>query len=263
GDVCGNQLQLRFYGSEPGNYGQVLDDLLLTKGPPPPPAEIPTPIALGNRFGGSFSTGDDVDEISFDAVAGMLASIDAFRTTGTALPDFSLIAPSGRAVNLTTYARRRPAGTKATSVPLPETGTYRVAFHSENGEGGPYLVRTKARAPAALRTETMAGSVAAPDSAVEVPFLAIAGARLSGKVLSGGSGLDPTVALLGPEGTPVSLQGHTTSNPPVSVTLAAVPLPATGPYMLRVTGADGTTGDFTAKLKIRFPKIPPVLVLEP
>ncbi|MGH7151067.1 MAG: metallophosphoesterase, partial [Planctomycetota bacterium] len=36
GDVCGNELRLRFYGSEPGNYGQVLDEILLSKGPPVP-----------------------------------------------------------------------------------------------------------------------------------------------------------------------------------------------------------------------------------
>jgi 3',5'-cyclic AMP phosphodiesterase CpdA len=267
GDVSGDELRLRFYGSEPGNFGQVMDEVLLSKGPPAPcdgtGGESPTPIVLGNRFGGSFCAGNDVDEISFDAVAGMRASIDAFRTTGTALPGFSLIAPSGETVDLSAYLRTRGKGTKATNVPLPETGTYRVALNSANREGGPYSVKTKGNAPPGLRVVTAAGSVATPGSGVDVSFLASAGARLSGKVLSGGSGLDPSVELLGPGGAPVSLVGHTTAKPFVSLTLSAVPLPASGPYTLAVTGADGTTGTFTAKLKVHFPKIPPVLVLEP
>ncbi|HKB17113.1 MAG TPA: hypothetical protein VKF62_13690, partial [Planctomycetota bacterium] len=68
---------------------------------------------------------------------------------------------------------------------------------------------------------------------------------------------------LGPGGTPVPLAGYTVSNAPGSVALAMVPLPATGPYALRVTGANATTGTFTAKLKVLFPKAPPLLVLEP
>ncbi len=223
----------------------------------------PTPIALGNRFEGSFSAGNDVDEISFEAVAGMLVSIDARRTTGAARPDLSLFAPSTAAVDLAAYVRASAKGTKATNVPLPETGTYRVALLSANGEAGPYSVRTKGKAAADLKKVTAEGSVASAGSVVEVPFLGLEGGKVKGKILPGGSGLDPSVELLGPGGTPVSLEGYTVSKPLISVTLTGVPLPATGPYTLRVTGANGTTGTFAAKLSVLFPKVPPLVVLEP
>ncbi|MGH7151457.1 MAG: metallophosphoesterase family protein, partial [Planctomycetota bacterium] len=267
GDVSGSELRLRFYGSEPGNYGQVLDDILLSKEPPPPcdgPAgETPTPIALGNRFEGSFCAGDDVDEISYDAVAGMLVSIDARRTTGEARPHFSLIAPSSAAVDLAAYLRPGAQGTKATNVPLAETGTYRLALVSANGAGGPYAVRTKGKATSGLKKVTAEGIVASAGASVDIPFLALEGGKLKGKVLSRGSGLDPSVELLGPGGSPISLDGFTVSKPLLSVTLTGVPLPETGEYTLRVTGVNGTTGTFTAKLRTRFPKVPPLVVLEP
>jgi hypothetical protein len=256
-------MRLRFYGSDPGNYGQVLDDLLLAKGPPTPCAQGPTPIALGNRFEGSFSAGDDVDEICFEGVAGMLVSIDARRTIGPARPDFALTAPSSAVVDLAPYARASEKGTKATNVPLPETGTYRVTLHSANAAGGPYAVRTKGKASPGLKKVTAAGSVATPGSSVDVPFLAIAGSTLKGKVLSGGSGLDPSVALLGPGGSRISLDGLALSKPLVSVTLTGVPLSSTGAHTLRVSGANGTTGSFTGKLWVRFPKVAPLVVLEP
>ncbi|MGH7150880.1 MAG: carboxypeptidase-like regulatory domain-containing protein [Planctomycetota bacterium] len=223
----------------------------------------PTPIALGNRFEGAFSAGQDVDEISFEAVAGMLVSIDARRTTGTARPDFSLFAPLAGAVDLAAHASVSAKGTKATNVALEETGTYRVAFLSANGARGPYSVRTKGKASAALKKVTVQDSVGSPGSIVEVPFLGLAGGKVKGKVLSGGSGLDPSVELLGPGGAPVSLAGYAVSKPSISVTLTGVPLPATGPYTLRVTGANGTTGAFTGKLSVLFPKVPPLLVQEP
>ncbi|MCI0586679.1 MAG: hypothetical protein L0323_07565 [Planctomycetes bacterium] len=223
----------------------------------------PTAIDLGNRFEGVFSAGEDVDEISFEGVAGMLVSIDARRTTGTARPDFSLIAPSTAAVELAAYVRVSAKGTKVTNVPLPETGTYRVAFLSANGAGGPYSVRTKGKASPGLKKVTAAGSIATPASIVEVPFLAMEGGKLKGKVLSGGSGLDPSVELLGPGAAPISLGGYAVSKPLVSVSLTGVPLPATGTYTLRVTGANGTTGAFTAKLGVLFPKVPPLVVTEP
>ncbi len=46
GDVSGNQLRLRFYGSDPGNYGQLLDEILLSKGPTTPCLETPTPTVM-------------------------------------------------------------------------------------------------------------------------------------------------------------------------------------------------------------------------
>jgi hypothetical protein len=223
----------------------------------------PTAIDLGNRFEGTFSAGEDVDEISFEGVAGMLVSIDARRTTGDARPDFSLIAPLGGAVDLAAHVRVSAKGTKVTNVPLPETGTYRVAFLSANGTGGPYSVRTKGKASPGLKKVTAEGSVATPASIVEVPFLAMEGGKLKGKVLSGGSGLDPSVELLGPGATPISLVGYAVSKPLVSVSLTGVPLPATGTYTLRVSGANGTTGAFTAKLGVLFPKVPPLVVTEP
>ncbi len=223
----------------------------------------PTAVDLGNRFEGTFSAGEDVDEISFEGVAGMLVSIDARRTTGDARPDFSLIAPLGGAVDLAAHVRVSAKGTKVTNVPLPETGTYRVAFLSANGTGGPYSVQTKGKASPGLKKVTAEGSVATPASIVEVPFLAMEGGKLKGKVLSGGSGLDPSVELLGPGATPISLVGYAVSKPLVSVSLTGVPLPATGTYTLRVTGANGTTGAFTAKLGVLFPKVPPLVVTEP
>ncbi|HKB16618.1 MAG TPA: metallophosphoesterase, partial [Planctomycetota bacterium] len=42
GDVRGNQLRLRFYGSDPANYGQLLDEVLLSKGPTTPFLETST-----------------------------------------------------------------------------------------------------------------------------------------------------------------------------------------------------------------------------
>ena len=62
GDVRGNQVRLRFYGSDPGNYGQVLDEILLSKGPTTPCLETPTPtvtpgstldLTLAAQAGGS------------------------------------------------------------------------------------------------------------------------------------------------------------------------------------------------------------------
>jgi len=263
GDVCGNDLRLRFYGSDPGNYGQLLDEVLLSKGPANSCSESPTPIVLGNRFEGSFASGADVDEISFEAVEGMLASIDARRTAGSTQPEFSLTAPSGAAVYLAAYVHVTSKGTKANQVPLPETGTYRVALSSANGESGPYRVRTKGEASSGLKKLATSGLVSPPGATAEVPFLAFAGGKLKAKILSGGSGLDPSVQLLGPGDTPISLEGFVVSKPFVSVALTGVPLPATGPYALQVTGATGTAGSFTAKLKIGFPKVPPLVVFEP
>jgi hypothetical protein len=223
----------------------------------------PTPIALGNRFAGSFSACDDLDEISFEGVAGMLASIDARRSTGSARPGFVLIAPSSAVLDLAPFTSIGASGTKATSVPLPETGTYHVVVLSANGSPGPYSVRTKGKAAATLKKVLATGAVAASGATVDVAFAALAGGTLKGKVLSGGSGLDPSVELVGPGDTPISLDGWTVSKPGVSVSLLGVPLPATGAYTLRVGGANGTTGAFTAQLKVGFPKVPPTVVLEP
>ncbi|HKB14590.1 MAG TPA: hypothetical protein VKF62_00915, partial [Planctomycetota bacterium] len=176
---------------------------------------------------------------------------------------FSLLAPSTAPVDLTPYAKASAKGTKATNVPLPETGTYRVVLLSANGASGPYAVRTKGKPAPGLKKFTAAGSVPAPGAGVEFPFVAQAGGSLKGKVLAGGSGLDPSVQILAPGGSPIPLGGFLVSKPLVSVALTGVPLPATGTYTLRVTGANGTIGAFSGKLSVLFPRVPPLVVNEP
>ncbi|MCI0588984.1 MAG: carboxypeptidase-like regulatory domain-containing protein [Planctomycetes bacterium] len=232
--------------------GDTLLDATLLPGSTDP---VPTPIALGNTFLGSFSPGSMADEVRFEAVAGLLASFQTRGASRTVLPDLALLAPSGSPVPLSAFSTVRPTGVKVRSLPLPETGLYRVVLYPLNAAAGPYSLKTTFKAAPGLKKVAVAGQVPTAGATVDLPFVALAGGTLGGKILASGSGLDPTVvSLLAPSGAPVSLEGKVVSKPGVSCTLLGVSLPEPGTYTLRVGGVGSATGSFTGTLKLRFPK---------
>jgi hypothetical protein len=230
-----------------------------------PPATDPaaTTIALGDGFLGSFAYGDEVDEVRFEGVAGLLVSLRVKRSLGAGRPDFELIAPSGGPVDLAPYSSGKATGVKCKAVPLPENGVYRLLLYSLDAGTGNYILSTKAKAPPALKKILMAGAIVGPGASVDFPFVALPGSTLKVVVLSGGSGLDPAIVeLLDPLGAPVSLAGFLVANPGVSVSIVDLPLAAAGTWTLRVGGNGGTTGAFTGTLKVRFPRPSGLLVAE-
>ncbi|HKB16937.1 MAG TPA: hypothetical protein VKF62_12800, partial [Planctomycetota bacterium] len=251
GPPAGSALQPAMFAGLAVAGDMVLDAVLY------PPATDPaaTTIALGDGFLGSFAYGDEVDEVRFEGVAGLLVSLRAKRMLGEGRPDLALIAPSGSPVDLAPFSVGKPSGVSVRAAPLPENGIYRLLLYPLDAGTGSYALRTKAKAPLPLKKILLAGAIASPGASADFPFVALPGSTLGGVVLSGGSGLDPAVVeLLDPLGAPVPLAGFLVSKPGVSVSIVSLPLSAAGTYTLRVGGNGGTTGAFTGTLKVRFPR---------
>jgi len=223
----------------------------------------PTPIALGNTFQGSLLGMTEVDEASFEAIAGALVSLKLQYDPPSSLADLALEAPSGAMVSLVGFRKEKKNKVQVKSLPLPETGTYSLVVFSRNATAATYTVQTKAKVSSTLKKFTSLGAVGAPGQVVDLPFLAFAGSFLSATVKTTGGGLDPQVVeVLDPLGASVPLGGFLTVKPGVSVQIKKAPLPETGDYTLRISGAGGTTGDFSAKGSVKAPKVPKIVVVE-
>ncbi|HET6203050.1 MAG TPA: metallophosphoesterase family protein [Planctomycetota bacterium] len=88
GDVRGNQIRLRFFGADSSNFGQVLDEIVMSKGPTTPVLEA---SALTVPLGGSLSLG-----LTAEAGQGYVLAFGTTSAYGEAPPHgILLLAPAG------------------------------------------------------------------------------------------------------------------------------------------------------------------------
>ncbi len=223
----------------------------------------PTLLASNQTFSGAFDLASEVDAIEFEAVAGMQLLLLGRRGKGGVPPLFELLAPSDAPVALSGSMKLAKTATRVTKLSLPETGVYRLRCFSSGGSG-PYSVKLRLLAPPTLRKVQVVGTIATPGAVVEIPFLAQAGSTASVRVWAKPKTVVPSIdAIESPVGAVLDLagavkQGKTSATIPGK----GIAIPATGDNVLRVGGAAGTTGDFTARVNLRFPKTKPGLVAE-
>jgi len=225
----------------------------------------PTELILGQTFAGAFATSAEVDEVSFEAAAGLRLTVDAKRKSGTALPTFELVGPSGNPVSTSGFVKSSALGTKLTSLPLVESGSYKIRFFPAAGGTGTYTARITVVAPPTWKLVKAAVNVAAADAVVEVPIEAVAGSKLTGKVTApASSGLVPAIVeLRAPDGSAVDLTAQlTTKGKSVSIVPAGILLAQSGTYLARISGANATTGTGSASFKLTLAKPPAPIVTE-
>jgi hypothetical protein len=236
----------------------VLDAVLNLAGTDP----NPTPLALGNSFVGALAGMTEVDEATFESIAGVALSLKLSFDPPGSMADVAVQVPSGGMLSLAGFRKESSNKVQVKSVPLPETGTYTLIVYSRAGAAATYTLQTKGKVPSTLKKVSTFGTVGAPGQVVDVPFLAFGGSLLTATVKTAGV-LDPEVVdLLDPLGASVPLAGFLTVVPGSSAKITQAPLPLTGSYTLRVGGAGGSTGDFTANLKVKAPKFAKLVVPE-
>jgi len=248
----------------------IVPGIVVTAAPPKidgvlfPTGSDPAPDTLrsGETYRGVFSTPSEIDEVWFDGVANATLAVKSIgRAT---VPDFDLFAPSGARVPMIGFARGSSSGSSLGRLALPESGTYRIVLFSRSGAAGPYDLRLLLK-PASSDARVRASvDVATPNQFHDVSFAGLEGGTLTAKIKPArGSALQPSVVqvrapsgALVPVGSVLSVRG-------TSLAIQMLPLPETGTYQLRLTGAASTTGTADVALAIAAPRASRTIVVEP
>lgn len=226
---------------------------------------VPNLLNPGDTLLGSLQSSVEVDEARFTAVAGQLVTLDARRISGSAVPAFEWIAPSGAAVNTAGIAVISSTGMKITKVSAPESGTHRLLIFARTGTQGTYRAKVSIMTPVSLKTIKLAGVLSAPADVAEFAFVAPAGSGVKGSVSPAkGSTLKPgSDFILAPDASALPVSGGAVlPNGKFNLPVAGIALSQTGIYTFRVISTGGTTGAFTGLLKLTFPTFKPAQVPE-
>jgi hypothetical protein len=240
--------------------GQRLDELI-------PWAASPVATMLPGAKVHGLLPEDGVHSIALEAVAGTTLSVRVVKKAGGLQPALRVVAPDGTWMVAPDDSILGPKKAVVNKLPLTQTGTYRLEVLGVSLPGGEYRMRAKAASTGKLEELLTVGL---DDGSETLTFDAVAGTRLSSlkvkrvkppkdaaAVIAGmPADLLPEVAeLVLPNGGSMDLTGLVKTSPSgKKLKVGQVVLPATGTYSLTLSGAGGSVGYASVKLKLHPPK---------
>ena len=212
------------------------------------------PLTPGTPVAGSVDHFDDTDPFSFDGTQGDFVEIAVVATPGSILnPGMAVISPSGTVIGVDNAGNH--GNVSSLILPLPETGTYDVIALGRNSMGA-YSIEANAvtivdddGGPVSAGGN-VGGTVDFDGDEDDFTFDGLAGQVAQIDVhRSVGSGLDPVVELIAPDGT---VAFNDNNSGPGNSALLVAPLFQDGQYTARVQG-NPSTGDYD--LSLSFPSV--------
>lgn len=221
----------------------------------PPDMTIPA----GQPATGDIAFEGEEDRIAVDLLAGMKVTFTAKPSKGSPLVCAGDVLDPAESVVVVDAKQRalKKGAVTLKSVAATESGTFYLAVRGTGtgvpGATGQYDLTTKVTAPPAVpKVSATLTAGATADLTVE----GLAGTLVSVSVVRGkGSGLVPRIAaVLDPDGLALDLTSVKKKETATSVTLTALPLPEAGTYTIRLEGAAGSGGSYTASITRKLAK---------
>jgi hypothetical protein len=224
-------------------------------------------LFAGDGVDGSITAGD-TDTLFFEALSGSRITLLMKRGKGSSLePGFRLFAPDDSLLVSLAASVAKTTVARVKNFELPQTGRYRLELGSVIGNTGSYRFRSKVRH---LTKFTTVAVVNAATPQHTISFGAFEGWQLkSAKVASKKSkqapeALLPSLALIGPGGELTDLAPFTSANKTgTKLNLSGVPLDQFGTWRLELRGAEGSAGQAKVSVRLKAPKQPKQVLLEP
>ncbi len=175
-----------------------------------------------------------------------------FRGRGETPDPLVLLDADGTQLDLAGAVHARGRRVRVSGVTAPATGTYHLLLDTKEFSGS-VAVLPHVAPP---RRVVGQGGVVGGGEQIEVPVDALAGARLEVRMRRGAAPatLRPTlVSLRAPNGDLLELPTERRARRGAVATVV-LRLPQSGRYLLRMTGAEGTTGPLQYRVRVRTPR---------
>jgi len=196
-------------------------------------------FAPGDRLDGTIANATDDDQIAFWALEGMGLKVRIQNLTGNVTPDVKIFNALG--MKVADWSFKFQVKTQKRKITLPQTGMYRLVVTGRNGTLGNYRVRTRAVLPALAVRRNGFASGKKLGGIVEIPFLGIPGATLTGWFRPA-KGFPGHVALqfITPDGDAQVIIDHVKQTKLTKTKLKDVPIGSIGKFKVVGYGAEQT-----------------------